>query len=121
MWRYRGPVAAPVPHDPPAPRPDPVAPAADPVAIRASLTPTLRAVFDQEWAVVLEDAKASKDLAGIRALLNKWRHFAYAEVTDPGSYYRVLAKSELIQRTGTNPDAVPLAEVQALIAARLGR
>lgn len=115
-------MAAPVPHDPPpAPRPDPVAPAADPVAIRASLTPTLRAVFDHEWAVVLENAKASTDLAGIHALLNKWRHLAYAELTDPGSYYRVLAKAELIQRTGHNPDAVPLAEVQALIAQRLGR
>jgi len=78
-------------------------------------------VFDQEWAVVLENAQVSKELAGIRALLTKWRHFAYAELTDPGSYYRVLAKAELIQRTGHNPDAVPLAEVQALIAARLGR
>jgi len=91
------------------------------VAIRASLTTTLLAVFDQEWAVALEDAKASKDLAGIHALLQQWRHVAYGELVEPGRYHRVLAKAELIQRTGTNPDAVPMAEVQALIAARLGR
>lgn len=97
---------------------EPVAPAADPVAIRACLTPMLVAEFDREWELVLDRAKASKDLADVRTLLAKWRHIAYGELRDPGSYYRVLAKAEQIQRLGANPDAVSLEEMKALLRGR---
>lgn len=100
---------------------DPVAPAADPVAIRAALTPMLVAEFDREWELVLERAKVSKDLAGIRDLLGKWRHIAYGELRDPGSYYRMLAKAEQVQRLSANPDAVSLEEMKALLRQRQGR
>ncbi len=98
----------------------PVAPAADPVAIRACLSPELVAVFDREWEIVLDRAKASKDLGGVQDLLQKWRHFAYAELADPGSYFRVLAQAARIQATG-RPAAGSMSgdEVRALIAARL--
>ncbi|WP_123746917.1 DUF6247 family protein [Saccharothrix texasensis] len=99
----------------------PVVPAADPVAIRAALTPMLVAEFDREWELVLERAKVSKDLAGIRDLLGKWRHIAYGELRDPGSYYRMLAKAEQVQRLGANPDAVSLEEMKALLGRRQGR
>lgn len=68
------------------------APDADPVAIRAYLSSRLVAEFDSEWESVLERAKVSKDLAGVHKLLQKWRHLAYAELRDPGSYFRLLAK-----------------------------
>ncbi|GAA3464259.1 DUF6247 family protein [Saccharothrix longispora] len=100
---------------------DPVVPAADPVAIRAALTPMLVAEFDREWELVLERAKVSKDLAGVRELLGKWRHIAYGELHDPGSYYRMLAKAEQVQRLGANPDAVSLEEMKALLRQRQGR
>jgi len=103
------------------PHPPAVPPAADPQAIRACLTPTLVAEFDREWEFVLEQAKQEKDLTAIHSLLNKWRHLAYAELKDPGSHFRMLAKAEEIERTGTNPGAVSIEDMRALIERRLGR
>ena len=107
----------------PAGIPDPpaVPPAADPQAIRACLTPTMVAEFDREWEFVLEQAKQEKDITAIHSLLNKWRHLAYAELKDPGSHFRMLAKAEQIERTGENPGAVPLEDMRALIERRLGQ
>ena len=105
----------------PSPRAELVAPAADPVAIRACLPPQLLAEFDAEWVSALDKAKASKDLAGVHCLLDKWRHLAYAEMRDPGSYGRLLAKAEQILRTGKNPTAGSLADMQAVIRGRLSR
>lgn len=98
--------------------PTPVPPPADPQAIRACLTPTLAAEFDREWEIVLDRVKQSKDLADLHELLNKWRHTAYGEMRDPGSYYRMLSKAEQILHAGGNPDAVPFEEMQALIRQR---
>ncbi|MGH3938977.1 MAG: DUF6247 family protein [Pseudonocardiaceae bacterium] len=106
---------------PAAPLPEPVPPPPDPQAIRAGLTPALAADFDSEWEIVLERAKQSKDLAGVHDLLNKWRHTAYLEMRDPGSYHRMLAKAEQITRTGRNPDAASFEDMQALIRQRLSR
>jgi hypothetical protein len=94
-------------------------PPLDPQAIRASLTPSLTVEFDREWESVLETAKRDKDLGPIDTLLSKWRHLAYAELRDPGSYYRALAKAEQIMRTGANPDAGSAADMRALIERRL--
>jgi hypothetical protein len=52
--------------------------------------------FDTEWDIVLERTKPSKDLTGVHEFLRKWRHIAHTESTDPGSYFRVLAKAEQI-------------------------
>ncbi|MGH3622670.1 MAG: DUF6247 family protein [Sciscionella sp.] len=105
----------------PLPGGEPVPPAADPVTIRACLSSALVAEFDREWETVLERAKQAKDLAPVHDLLAKWRHLAYAELRDPGSYYRLLAKAEQITRTGHNPDAGSFEDMQALIRQRLGR
>ncbi len=99
------------------PDPAPVPPAADPQAIRSCLTPTLAAEFDREWEIVLE----SMGLSDLHAWLNKWRHMAHMEMRDPGAYYRMLAKAEQILRTGSNADAVPYEEMQALIHQRQAR
>lgn len=107
---------------PAAPLPDgePSPPDADPVALRACLPPDLLAEFDGEWEHVLDQAKADKDLAGVHRLLHKWRHIAYAELRDRGSYSRLLAKAEQIIRTGENPTARSFEDMQALIRERLG-
>jgi hypothetical protein len=84
------------------------------------LTPDVAAVFDAEWEFVLEAAKQSKDLAGVRDLLATWRHFAYRELREPGAYFRVLAAAADAQRTGRAPaGSVSAAEVRARIEARL--
>lgn len=108
---------------PAAPKPDPalVPPPPDPQAIRACLGQALAREFDREWHIVLERAKQSQDLAGVHDLLAKWRHTAYREMREPGSYERMLAKAEQIRRTGHNPDATPFEDMQALIRQRLGR
>jgi hypothetical protein len=98
-----------------------VPPAAEPQAIRACLTPSLVAEFDSEWELVLEQAKQTKDLVAIHSLLNKWQHLAYAEMRDPGSYYRMLAKAEQIMRAGHNPSAGTVEDMRAMINRRLGR
>ena len=54
-------------------------------------------------------------------LLSKWRYIAYLERRDPGTYHRLLSKADQISRTGSNPNAVPYGELQALIRRRLGR
>ncbi len=105
----------------PMPAANPAPPEADPVAIRACLSPRLVAEFDTDWDIVLEQAKASKDLAGVHKLLHKWRHLAYSELRDPGSYFRLLAKAEQIMRSGENPTAGSFEDMQALIRERLGR
>jgi hypothetical protein len=59
--------------------------------------------------------KQAKNLAPVHDLLAKCRHLTYAELRDPGSYYRLLAKAEQIIRTGHNPDAGSFEDMQALI------
>jgi len=41
----------------------------------------------------------ARDLADLHELLNKWRHTAYMELRDPGSYDRMLSRAERIMRT----------------------
>jgi hypothetical protein len=78
------------------------------------------AVFDAEWEGVLEAAKHSKDLAGVRDLLAHWRHHAYQELQEPGSYFRVLAIAAQAEVTRRAPvGSVPADEVRTRIDARL--
>jgi hypothetical protein len=79
------------------------------------------AEFDAEWDIVLERAKRAKDLAPIHELLNKWRQFAYAELKDPGSYFRLLATAAHTLATGEAPaGSVSGAEIKARMRRRLG-
>lgn len=96
-------------------------PGADARSIRASLPAELSTEFDAEWSQVMDHAKASMELAGVRDLLRKWRHIAFAEQGAPGTYARVLAKAEEIRRTGRNSTAGSYLDMQALIRDRLGR
>ena len=106
----------------PAPHPAavPAPPDADPVAIRACLPAAVTAVFDAEWEQVLEAAKRSKDLAGVRDLLQNWRHHAYQELREPGAYFRVLATAAHTQATRQAPQgSVSAEEMRARLDARL--
>ena len=97
-------------------------PPPDPQAIRACLTPDVAAEFDAEWEIVLDKAKASKDLTPVHELLAKWRHFAYAELKDPGSYFRLLATAARTLATGQAPTGSISGDgMKALIRQRLVR
>jgi uncharacterized protein DUF6247 len=69
----------------------------------------------------LDRAKQEKDITAIHSLLTKWRHLAYEELQHPGSYFRLLAKAEEIERSGANPSAATVEDMRALIERRLGR
>jgi hypothetical protein len=70
----------------------------------------------------LDEAKQVQDLAGVQDLLVKWRHFAYAELVAPGSYFRVLAAAARTMATGEPPaGSVSGEEIDELIRRRLGR
>lgn len=76
------------------------------------------AVFDAEWDQVLEAAKESKDLAGMHQMLRHWRHLAYQELREPGSYFRVLAVAARTRATGRAPEGSrSWEEVRALVEA----
>jgi len=108
------PAAAPSPHGGPG------APAADPEAIRACLPSSLLAEFDREWEIVLDRAKLCKSIAGVHDMLHKWRHVAFGEMRNPGTYDRLLATVERVTRTGRAPaGAVSGDEIRALITDRL--
>ncbi|MGH3771267.1 MAG: DUF6247 family protein [Pseudonocardiaceae bacterium] len=94
----------------------------DPQAIRACLTPDVAAAFDAEWEIVLDEAKQAKDLTPVHELLRKWRHFAYAEVKNPGTYERMLATTARTLATGRAPEgSISGEEMKALIRQRLSR
>lgn len=106
----------------PPPNPAPVPPPPEPHAIRACLTPNVAAEFDREWEIVLERAKKTQDLAPVHDLLHKWRHFAYSELKEPGTYFRLLATAGHTLATGTAlAGSVSAQEIKALIDRRLGR
>ncbi|AFU04218.1 DUF6247 family protein [Nocardia brasiliensis] len=95
------------------------APAAEPKALRAALTPDLRAEFDREWDLVLEQAKKSHTLEEIHALLNKWQHTVVMEKRDPGSYQRMVEKAARIEAGGGRTTGVSIEAVRSLITRRL--
>lgn len=82
----------------------------------------MAAEFDREWEIVLDQAKKDQDLEPVHDLLAKWRHFAYAELKDPGTYFRVLATAAHTLATGQPPTgSVSGEEIKELIRRRLGR
>jgi hypothetical protein len=106
----------------PPPQGRPTPPPLEPKAIRACLTPDDAAEFDREWDVVLDTARREQDLEPVQRLLRKWRHFAYAELTSPGSYFRVLATAAHTLATGQPPaGSISGEEMDELIRRRLGR
>ena len=113
-------MASPLPQPAEPGRSDVRPPEADPTAIRSRLSADVAAEFDREWEQVLEEAKKSKSLAGIRDLLAQWRHIAAQELRSPGSFHRLAAKADAIMATGRPaPGSVAGAEVRALISSRL--
>ncbi len=71
---------------------------------------------------MLDLAERDQDLEPVHDLLAKWRHFAYAELKDPGTYFRVLATAAHTLATGQAPvGSVSGKEITELIRRRLGR
>jgi hypothetical protein len=96
---------------------------ASPREVRAALLPEEQSDFDQQWRDALNGAAESLDLADVFQVLDSWRRRAWI-TTHLGhdGYRRMLARAERTLRTGEpEPGSVPLEEIKALIAERLGR
>lgn len=108
-----------------AARPDhrPPVPAAEPAAIRACLPPAVAAEFDRNWGAVMDRAKAEQDLTLVHGFLARWRIMAYTEMTDPGSYFRLMELADKAMKdaeAGRLPaGGVSSAQMKAMIADRL--
>jgi hypothetical protein len=109
-----------------AAQPDPQhrVPAADPAAIRACLPTAVAAEFDRNWEAVMDRAKAEQDLTLVHDFLARWRIMAHAEMTDAGSYFRLMEQADRAvedARVGraSGGERVPGAQIKAMISARL--
>jgi hypothetical protein len=96
---------------------------ASPQEVRAALVPEEQSDFDQQWRRALAEAADSLDLTGVFRVLDSWRRRATTTAHLGHNGYRaMLARAEERLRTGELPaDSVPLDEIRALIAERLGR
>ncbi|QIS14735.1 DUF6247 family protein [Nocardia arthritidis] len=109
-----------------AARPEPPRiPDADPAAIRACLPADVAMEFDRLWRETMDQARDECDLTVVHGFLAQWRITAHAEMTDPGSYFRLL---ELADQTMADMRAgrrrgtwVSSADIKAMINARLDR
>ncbi len=96
---------------------------ASPREVRAAIVPEEQPDFDRQWEHALAEAAESFDLTGVFCVLDSWRRRATI-TTHLGhhGYRQMLARAEERLRTGEAPaDSVPLDEIKALIAERLGR
>ncbi len=95
---------------------------ASPARVRAALTPEDVVEFDRQWRAVMATATDTLDLTAVHRTLESWRRIAWLTTANgPDGYRRMLARAECTLRTGElPPDSVPLDQVKALIAERLG-
>jgi hypothetical protein len=96
---------------------------ASPQEVRAALVPEEQPDFDRQWRNALSNAAESLDLTDVHKTLDSWRRRAWiTSHLGPDGYRRMLARAERILRTGEpEPGSVPLEDIKALIAERLGR
>ncbi|MFI9509889.1 DUF6247 family protein [Nocardia sp. NPDC052566] len=107
-------------------RPEPSrVPDADPSAIRACLPSAVAVEFDRNWRAVMDRAKDEQDLTLVHDFLARWRIMAHAEMTDPGSYFRLMEKVDrATEDSRLSPPSggarVTGADIKAMIKSRLG-
>ncbi len=95
---------------------------ASPAQVRSALIPEDVAEFDRQWRTVMAKATETLDLVDVLRTLESWRRVAWlTTASGPDGYRRMLARAEHSLRTGElPPGTVPLDQVKALIAQRLG-
>jgi hypothetical protein len=96
---------------------------ATPAQVRAALAPEDVPLFDAAWQACMAQATRDLDLTAVFETLTVWRRTARTTTAlGIDGYRRMLARAEQTLVTGQLPaGTVPLADVQARIAARLAR
>ncbi|MFJ4650464.1 DUF6247 family protein [Nocardia sp. NPDC088792] len=108
------------------PGPRPYVPDAEPSAIRACLPSDVAAEFDRNWNAMMDRAKSNQDVTVVHRFLARWRIMAAAELADPGSYYRMMAKAEqAVARAAAgepeDPSGMSADEIRTMISDKLNR
>jgi hypothetical protein len=110
------PVGAPTPPTPASSLPPQDA---SPRAIRDALTiPEDRTEFDREYKRALATAAETMELAGVHALVERWRRRAWV-THDRAAYQRMMDRVDRLRR-GEDVPSVPVEDVRALLRRRLG-
>jgi hypothetical protein len=106
-----------------APEHAPPSASVSPAEVRAGLVPEDQAEFDRDWHEACDQAAETYDLAPIHRTVESYRRRALlVSQLGPDGYRKLLAEADRRLRTGERaPGAVPLDQVKALIAERLGR
>lgn len=96
---------------------------ASPSEVMAALVPEERPDFEQQWRRAMADAIDSLDLTEVYTILDSWRRRAtITNYLGHNGYREMLARADRILRTGEpEPGSVPLDEIKALLAERLGQ
>lgn len=96
---------------------------ASPGEVRAALIPEEQPDFDQQWRRAMAEATETLDLSTVFKILDSWRRRATTTAyLGHAGYRRMLIQAENTLRTGEPPPgSVPLDEVKAYIAERLGQ
>jgi len=93
-----------------------------PAAIRDALIDQERSDFLRSYQVAIAEAAETLDLGPVFKVLANYHQIAIATQQEGVEAHRkLLAKADLIARTGKNPDARPYDELKALLDKRLGR
>jgi|SRR5215470_12401085 len=93
-----------------------------PAAIRDALIDEERAEFERVYRDAMIEAARTLDLTRVLNVLRNYHRIAWlTQRQGRQAHRRMLDKAAEIMRTGTNPDAVSVHEVMALIAKRRGQ
>jgi hypothetical protein len=97
-------------------------PETTPAAIRDGLIDEERAEFERAYRDAMTEAAHTLDLTRVLDVLRAYHRIAWlTRQQGPEAHRRMLDKAAEIQRTGGNPDAVPIEEIRVMIRKRLGR
>lgn len=89
------------------PEPHPLALGTSPAVIRQWLLPEDAARFVAAYEAALDDARTSLDLAGVHAVVERWRGIAILQ-TDPTAYRRTMRLAAEIATGEPSPEDEPL-------------
>lgn len=93
-----------------------------PAAIRDALIDEERAEFERAYQAAMADAAETLDLSRVLEVLRNYHRIArLTQRQGAEAHRRMLDKAAAILRTGENPDAVPIEDVEALVRERLGQ
>jgi Family of unknown function (DUF6247) len=85
---------------------------ATPAEVRAALPGEDLGRFDSEWQEVMARATETRDLAGVSAMLDRWRRVAWSFQDDPEAHRHMLdTAARLI--AGEDVPTVPWSQVKA--------